>query len=102
MACYVGAKRYEIKSLENGSLHMERRAVRMIDTNARTANGMGVVRGPSLRNWLVRHLGESEARIRADEPAGVACAAETRDELNGLEPRLRDPGATPVRWVRLV
>ena len=74
----------------------------MIDTNARTANGVAVVRGPSLREWLVRRLGESAARVHADEPAGVVCAAQTRDEVNGPEPRLCDPGSTPARWVRLV
>jgi hypothetical protein len=74
----------------------------MIDTNARTANGMVVVRGPGLRDWFVRHLEKSTARVRADEPAGVEYAAQTRDEVSGLEPRLRDPGATPARWVRLV
>ena len=79
----------------------------MIDTNARTANGVAVVRGPSLREWLVRRLGESAARVHADEPAGVVCAAQTRDaaqardEVNGPEPRHRDPGATSARWVRL-
>ena len=74
----------------------------MIDANARTANGMAVVRGPSLRDWLVRRLGESAAWVRADEPAGVVCAAQTSDEVNGPEPWLRDRGATPARWVRLV
>jgi hypothetical protein len=73
----------------------------MIDTNARTANGMTVVRGLSLRESLVRRMGESAAWVRADEPAGVVCAAQTRDEGNDPEPRLRDSGATPARWVRL-
>ena len=74
----------------------------MINTNARTANGMAVVRGLGLREWLVWHLGESAARVRADEPAGVVSAAQTLDEVNGPGPRLPDPGATPARWVRLV
>ena len=74
----------------------------MIGTNARTANGMAVVRGPSLREWLVRRLGVDAARVLEDEPAGIVCAAQTRDEVNGREPRLRDPGATSARWVRLV
>jgi hypothetical protein len=63
---------------------------------------MAVVRGSSLREWLVRRLGESAARVRADEPGGVVCAVQTRDEVNGLEPWHRDPGATPARWVRLI
>jgi len=74
----------------------------MIDTNARTANGMAVVSPPSLREWLVRHLGESATRVRADEPAGVAYAVQSLHEVNGPEPRRRDPGATPARWGRLV
>jgi hypothetical protein len=74
----------------------------MIDTNARTTNGTAVVRGRSLGDWLVRRLGESAARVHADEPAGVVCAAQTRDEVNGPEPRLHDPGATPARWLRLI
>jgi len=74
----------------------------MIGTSGRTANGVAVVRGPSLREWLVRGFGESAARVRADEPAGVVCAAQTRDEVNGAELRFCDPGATPARWGRLV
>jgi hypothetical protein len=74
----------------------------MFDTNAHITNGMAVLRRPSLREWLVRRLGESEARACADEPAGVACAAQAREEVNALEPHFRDPGATPARWVRLV
>lgn len=74
----------------------------MIGTNARTANGVIVVRRPSLHEWLVQRLGESAARVRADEPAGVICAAQTLDELNGPESRPCDPGATPTRWARLV
>jgi hypothetical protein len=74
----------------------------MIDTNTRTANGMAVVRGPSLREWLVRRLGETAARVYADEPDGVVCALQTLAEVNGLEPWHRDPGATPARWVRLI
>jgi hypothetical protein len=74
----------------------------MIDTNARTANGMAVARGPSLREWLVRRLGESAARVHADDPDGVVCAAQTLAQVNGPEPLRRDPGATPSRWVRLV
>lgn len=74
----------------------------MIGTNARTTNGVTVVRRPSLREWLVRSLGESAARVRADEPARVVCAAQSRDELNGPDPRPCDPGATPTRWIRLI
>ena len=73
----------------------------MIDTNARTANGMAVLRGSSLRESLVRRQWESAARVRADEPAGVVCAAQTCDEVAGPEQRLRDPAATPARWFRL-
>ena len=98
----VAPKRYEIKRLESGSLHLKWRAVQIIDTNACTANGMAVVRGPSLREWLVRRLGASAARAIADEPAGIAFAPQTRDEVNGPEPRPCDPGAIPARWVRLV
>ncbi|HEX7491315.1 MAG TPA: hypothetical protein VF337_06395 [Candidatus Limnocylindrales bacterium] len=74
----------------------------MIGTNARTANGIAVVRGRRLREWLVLRLGESAVRVHADELDGVACAVQTLAEVNGPEPRLRDPGATPARWVRLV
>jgi len=73
----------------------------MIDTNARTGNGIAVVRGPSLHDWLVRRLGENAAGVGADEPAGVVFAAQARDEVNGPEPRHRDTGATSAQWVRL-
>jgi hypothetical protein len=74
----------------------------MIDTNARTANGMAAVRGPGLRDWFVRRLEKGTGRVRADETAGLVYAAQTRHEVGGLEPQLCDPGATPTRWVRLV
>lgn len=74
----------------------------MIGTNARTANGVAVIRRSSLREWLVRRLGESSARVCAVEPDGVVCAALTLDQVDGPESRLRDAGATPARWVRLV
>jgi hypothetical protein len=74
----------------------------MIGTNAPTANGIAVGRGPSLREWLVLRLGESAIRVHADEPDGVVCAVQTLAEVNGPEPRLRDPGASPARWFRLV
>ena len=74
----------------------------MIDTNVRTAGGIAVVRQPSLREFLVRHFGESTVRISAVEPARVAYTAHTRDEGTAPEPRIRDLGATPTRWVRLV
>jgi hypothetical protein len=74
----------------------------MIGTNARTANRTLVVRALSLREWLVRNPCESTARVREDEAAGIVYAAQTPDEVTGPEPRLRDSGATPARWVRLV
>ena len=74
----------------------------MMSTNTCTANGMAVVRGPSLREMLVRRLGVSTARAIADEPAGIAFAPQPLDEVNGPELLPCDPGATPARWVRLV
>ncbi len=74
----------------------------MIGTNARTANGMVVVRGFSPLDRLVRRGGVDAARALAEEAASIVWAAETRDGAIGPEPRLRDPGATPARWVRLV
>ena len=73
----------------------------MISTNAHTANGIAVVRGRRLREWLVLRLGESAVRVHADESDGAAYAVQTPAEVNGPEPRFRDPGATPARWVRL-
>jgi hypothetical protein len=73
----------------------------MIGTNAHTTKGIAVLRGPSLREWLVLHLGESAARVHADEPDGIVCAVQTLAEVNGPDPQHRDPGATSARWVRL-
>jgi hypothetical protein len=73
----------------------------MIHTNAHSANGKAVVRGPSLRERPIRRLGESPALIPAEELAGVAGAAQPTEEVSAPEPRRRDPGATPSRWVRL-
>jgi hypothetical protein len=74
----------------------------MIGTNARTVNGMAVVRATGLRERLVRRLGESAAWVRSDEPADVGNAARTLHEGNDRQPWSCDPGATPTRWVRLV
>jgi hypothetical protein len=98
---YSHLKKYEIKKLGMGPLQVKGRAVQMIGTNERT-NRVTVVVGPSFGEWLVRRLGESVVRARADEPDGAACAVQTPAEVNGPEPRLRDPGATPARWIRLV
>jgi hypothetical protein len=102
VACYRHLKKYGIKNLEIRSLHLERRAAEMIETNARAASGMVVVRGPSLREWLSGRLVESPARVCSVDPDSVANAAQTLDEVICPESRLRDPGETPARWVRLV
>ena len=81
----------------------------MIGTNARTANGIVVVRRPSLREWLVPSLGESSARVRADDPDGVVCAAQDVNRLGhgdaldrqGAKPHARDlqSGSSQYRLV---